>query len=367
MQMILNRLTLLKYKNIAAADITFSPKINCLTGSNGEGKTNVLDAVFYLSFGHSASVMTDALAVRHGEEEMMLQGRYVADDKTGYDVTVAVKPHKSKRLSVNKKACRRIADHIGLIPLVMVSPEDTDLVKGGGEARRRFMDIVISQYDRVYLNALLAYNKALRQRNALLRAEAEPDPLMMDIYEQEMAEKGELIFASRQRLAERIEPLFARYYSAISSSSETPSLRYVSHCQRGPLLATLREGRQRDRIVGYSLHGIHRDDLEMSLGDYPIKSEASQGQTKSFLLALKFAQFGLLRSAGVQETPLLLLDDLFDKLDEERVGQIVRLVSGDDFGQIFITDTDRERLSPILERAQGDYKVFSVRDGEVTL
>lgn len=364
--MILSHLSILNYKNITSADIGFSPKINCLTGPNGVGKTNVLDSIFYLSFCHSAFVTSDMLAVKHNEVSMMLQGIYLTDERDKYEVTASVKMGRSKRFTVNRKPLRRMADHIGHFPLVLVSPDDTDLVKGGGEARRRFMDIVISQYDSVYLASLIDYNKALKQRNALLRSDDTPDPDMLDIYEQEMASKGETIFRARQLFAEKIAPLFAGYYADISSSEEEPLLKYVSHCQRGPLLATIRNGRDRDRIVGYSLHGIHRDDIEMSLGGFPIRSEGSQGQTKSFLLALKFAQFGILKELYARGTPLLLLDDLFDKLDDKRVKNIVNLVASDDFGQIFITDTDRERLNPILEKMQGDYKVFSVKEGEIS-
>lgn len=362
--MILHRLSVLNYRNIVGAEMNFSPKINCFIGSNGEGKTNALDAIYYLSFCHSASTSLDAYVVRHGQDYMMLQGKYQNRLGDFLEVACSVKPHKGKRISLNKKVYRRFAEHIGLVPLVMVSPGDVELITGGSEARRKFMDIVVSQYDRLYLESLIKYNRALKQRNAMLRAEAEPDGEMLGIYEGEMAVEGEKIFAARQALTEKIIPLFQKYYSQISGDSESPSLEYVSHCQRGPLLDTIRLGRTKDRIVGYSLHGIHRDELQMSLGGYPIRNEASQGQTKSYLLALKFAQFALLRNCGNGEVPILLLDDLFDKLDASRVARIVNIVAGSDFGQIFITDTDRERLAPILEAAGSEYCVFNVKAGE---
>ena len=365
--MILDRLSLINYKNIAGAELKFSPKINCLIGKNGEGKTNVLDAIYYMSFCHSATTNLDALVVKHGEDYMMVQGNYVNDEGDSFDVACGVKPHKSKRFCLNKKVYKRFAEHIGLIPLVMVSPNDVELVTGGSDARRKFMDIVISQYDRLYLDSLIKYNRALKQRNVLLKADAEPDVAMLEIYEEEMAVEGERIFAARQILAEKLTPLFQKYYSLISVDKERPSLTYVSHCQRGPLYETIRNGRGKDRILGYSLHGVHRDELQMCLGEYPIRNEGSQGQTKSFLLALKFAQFDLLRHSGTGSVPLLLLDDLFDKLDASRVSQIVNMVAGNDFGQIFITDTDRGKLSPILEATEQDYRVFNVTGGEVAL
>lgn len=341
--------------------------MNCLVGKNGEGKTNVLDAIYYLSFCHSATTQMDALVVRHGADNMALVGEY-SDDAEGRTVSIAcsVVPHKSKKMSFDGKPYRRLAGHIGRVPLVMVSPGDVELVTGGGESRRKLMDVVISQYDRLYLDALIKYNAALRQRNALLRAEAEPDASMLDIYEEEMAAEGERIFSSREQLVERLAPLFRKYYAMISPEGEVPSLEYSSHAGRGPLLEILRNSREKDRIVGYSLHGVHRDELQMSLGGYAVRMEGSQGQTKSFLLALKFAQFELLSQCGAGRVPLLLLDDLFDKLDATRVAQIVRLVAGAGFGQIFITDTDRSRLDPLLEATKQDYRVMSVTGGAIS-
>ena len=227
------------------------------------------------------------------------------------------------------------------------------------------MDIVISQYDNTYIDALNSYTKALQQRNALLKMEQEPDPALLDIWEQEMARHGETIFRAREDFVDRLVPVFQRIYQHVSDCKETVSLKYVSHAQRGPLLDVIQRDRFKDRAVGYSLHGVHRDDLEMLLGDYQMKREGSQGQTKTFVLALKLAQFDFLRRTASQTTPLLLLDDIFDKLDSHRVEQIVKLVSGDGFGQIFITDTNREHLDRILDRVSYDYKLFDVKGGEI--
>lgn len=365
--MILSSLTVINYKNIAQADLSFSPKINCFIGRNGEGKTNVLDAIYYLSFCRSSLTPLDAQVVRHGQESMTLQGTYVCDDGDGSEVVSAgVLPGRRKRFCRNRKPYRRLAEHIGLVPLVMVSPQDYALVAGGSDERRKFMDTVISQYDGVYLESLINYNRALQQRNAMLRAEAEPDDAVISIFEEAMASEGEAIFSKRRDFVERLTPIFQDYYSTVSKGRERVELVYTSHCTRGPLLDVIRGGRAKDRIMGYSLHGIHRDELDMRLDGYPIRREGSQGQAKSFLVALKFAQLELLKHVGRHVVPLLLLDDIFDKLDAGRVAQIVNLVAGDRFGQIFITDTNRDHLDSILAATQSDYRLFNVKGGEVS-
>lgn len=229
------------------------------------------------------------------------------------------------------------------------------------------MDVVISQYDHAYIEALGNYNKALQQRNALLKMEQEPDRSLMEIWEQEMARNGEVLYRKRDEFVKEIIPVFQRIYSHISGNREKVSLAYVSHCQRGDLLEVIQRDRVKDRAVGYSLHGVHRDDLEMLIGDYQMKREGSQGQSKTFVLALKLAQFDFLHRIRAGATPILLLDDIFDKLDAQRVEAIVQLVSGDNFGQIFITDTNRDHLDRILHNSDKDYKIFSVENGEITL
>ena len=228
------------------------------------------------------------------------------------------------------------------------------------------MDVVISQYDNGYIEALNSYNKALQQRNALLKMDDEPDSALLDIWEQEMARHGERIFQARQEFVERLIPVFQNIYRHVSDGHEEVSLRYVSHAQRGALLDVIQRDRFKDRAVGYSLHGVHRDDLEMMLGGYQMKREGSQGQNKTFVLALKLAQFDFLRQTGSHTAPLLLLDDIFDKLDAGRVQQIIKLVSGDHFGQIFITDTNREHLDHILASTNSSYRLFQVKQGVIS-
>lgn len=362
--MILKKLTILNYRNIATAELDFSPKVNCFVGQNGEGKTNVLDAIYFLSLTKSMANSIDSMNVRHGEEMMMVQGIYDLNG-TEEEISIGIKLHQKKHVKRNKKEYKRMTEHIGLLPLIIASPNDSTIISGGSDERRRLMDVVISQYDSEYMTALMTYNKALQQRNAMLKAEEEPSTEIISIYEEMMAENGERIYQKRQAFIEEFIPVFQQFYSVISGGNETVSLRYTSHCQRGALLDIIQRDRQKDRIVGYSLHGIHKDELEMTLDGYPIKREGSQGQNKTYMISLKLAQFDFLKRTGSRTTPLLLLDDIFDKLDARRVEQIVNIVSSDAFGQIFITDTNRENLDKILERSQGNYKIFHVENGNI--
>lgn len=364
--MILNRISIVNFKNIASADVSLSPKLNCLIGSNGVGKTNFLDAVYMLSFCKSAFNSIDSQLITHDEDFMMLQGRYQTDAGDDLEVYCGMKRGQKKHFKRDKKEYRKLSEHLGLVPLVLVSPSDASLIDGASEGRRKLMDVVISQYDRAYVAALQRYNKALLQRNALLRAEEEPDGGLMELLEMQMGDAGEVVFRARVSFIDRLVPVFQQIYEAISQGKETVSLRYVSHCQRGPLFEVIRRDRMKDRAVGYSLHGVHRDDLEMLVGEYPLRREGSQGQSKTFVLALRLAQFAFLKEVGNGRIPLLLLDDIFDKLDASRVEQIVKLVSGDAYGQIFITDTNREHLDKILATADCEYKLFTVEGGVIS-
>lgn len=367
LRMFLDKLSILNYKNIAEAQLTFSPKLNCFIGHNGEGKTNLLDAVYYLSFCRSSCSVPDSQVMRHDSDFFMLDGRYISDGGEDELVTCGMKRGSKKHFKRNKKEYKKLSSHIGFIPLIFVSPSDTVLIDGVSEERRRLMDVVISQCDSAYLDALNRYNKALQQRNSMLRAEAEPDTELMELWEEQMAAAGEEVYRKRDDFVNKLVPIFQHFYNGISRDREQVSLRYVSHCQRGPLLDVIRRDRHKDRAVGYSLHGIHRDDLEMLIGDYPIRREGSQGQNKTFVVSLKLAQFEFLKSIRADVRPILLLDDIFDKLDANRVEQIVRIVGGDSFGQIFLTDTNREHLDRILSGSSLDYKLFYVENGEITL
>ena len=362
--MILRKLSILNYKNIAEATLELSPKMNCFIGRNGMGKTNVLDAIYYLSFCRSAGNPIDSQVIRHEEPFFMLEGNYDED----LCISVAMKRGTKKHFKRNKKEYKRLSEHIGLIPLVVVAPSDTLLIEGTSEERRKLMDMVISQYDRSYIDALARYNNAHQQRNTLLKMEdEEPDPLLMQLWEEQMAESGETLYQKRKAFVDELEPIFQDYYQRISGGQERVGLSYVSHCQRGPLLEVIQRDRMKDRAVGYSLHGVHRDDLEFTLDGHPMRREGSQGQNKTYVIALKLAQFDFLKRTASQTTPLLLLDDIFDKLDAERVEQIVRLVSSDSFGQIFITDTNRDHLDQILRSSALDYRIFHVENGKINV
>lgn len=364
--MILKKISILNYKNIQVADLTFSPKLNCLIGHNGEGKTNLLDAVYYLSFCRSAFNPIDSQVITHDCDFFVLDGMYLNDMGDEERIYCGMKRGTRKRFKRNQKEYKRLSQHIGLIPLIFVSPADTALIDGGSDSRRRFLDMVISQLDHSYIELLSRYNKALTQRNALLKAEQEPDSALMEILEQEMATQGEAIYAKRDAFVREFIPVFQTIYDHVSGCHETVSLQYISHAQRGPLLDVIQRDRHKDRAVGYSLHGVHRDDLEMMIGGYQLKREGSQGQNKTYVLALKLAQFDFLKRTASSTTPLLLLDDIFDKLDAGRVERIVNMVAGDAYGQIFITDTNRDHLDSILSRHSFDYKLFEVVHGEIS-
>ena len=364
--MILKKISILNYKNIQVADLTFSPKLNCLIGHNGEGKTNLLDAVYYLSFCRSAFNPIDSQVITHDCDFFVLDGLYLNDMGDEERIYCGMKRGTRKRFKRNQKEYKRLSQHIGLIPLIFVSPADTALIDGGSDGRRRFLDMVISQLDHSYIELLSRYNKALTQRNALLKAEQEPDRALMEILEQEMATQGEAIYAKRDAFVREFIPVFQTIYDHVSGCHETVSLQYISHAQRGPLLDVIQRDRHKDRAVGYSLHGVHRDDLEMMIGGYQLKREGSQGQNKTYVLALKLAQFDFLKRTASSTTPLLLLDDIFDKLDAGRVERIVNMVAGDAYGQIFITDTNRDHLDSILSRHSFDYKLFEVVHGEIS-
>jgi DNA replication and repair protein RecF len=328
------------------------------------GKTNLLDAIYYLSFCKSHIHAPDSRLIRTGEEFCILQGIY---DYNGNeeDIFCSIRRSQRKQFKRNKKEYERLSEHIGLLPLVMVSPADSDLIRGGSDERRRFIDLIISQHDRPYLNALIQYNKALMQRNVLLR-EQRDDASLYDVFEMQMATHGRLIYEKREMFIRALVPVFNEYHHLICSSGETVGLEYVSQLPGSDFMNMLRDTRAKDRLSGYSSAGIHKDDMIMTLDGQLMRHIGSQGQNKTCLIALKLAQFSYMSSRSVTK-PILLLDDIFDKLDAERVEKIIGLVSGDRFGQIFITDTNREYLDRMLEAIGQDYALFKVERGDVRL
>ena len=367
--MLLSELHILNYKNIREATLQFSDKINAFVGLNGQGKTNILDAIYYLSFTKSAYNSIDSQNIHHDEDMAMIQGKYQNAD-IDETISCGIKRGVKKQFRRGKKDYKRLIDHIGLIPLVMVSPQDNELVVEGSDERRKFMDGVISQYSKSYFEHLTQYYFLLKQRNALLKQYAEqpeqlPDTLM-EVLEQQMVSHAMPIYQARVQFIEQFVPYFQQVYSAISDDKEQVSLTYQSQLHERDLLESLARTRSRDLILGWTSQGIHKDELEMMLGSYPLKRVGSQGQQKSYLLAMKLGQALYLKAEHILNTqPILLLDDIFDKLDSERVERIVQLVGDERFGQIFITDTDRQHLTKILSQEQFDAKLFQVDNGEV--
>lgn len=359
----IEHLSVVNFKNIREAELDFSPNVNCLLGKNGMGKTNLLDALYYLSFCKAHNAVQDGQVITHGEEFFMLSGRYELNLQPE-EIRCGYKLKSKKSFKRGGKEYQRLSDHIGLLPIVMLTPADSVLLQGGSEERRKFMDMVISQFDKPYLNAVIRYNAALQQRNALLKMEPPVyDRSLFEPWEEQMDFYGQQIYQGRRRFVEEFTPVFQEFYREISMDREEVRLTYTSHFERGSLLPLLEETRQRDYAVQYTTRGAHKDDLLMQLGDYPMKQIGSQGQNKTFLVTLKLAQFDFLRRMG-HTTPILLLDDIFDRLDGDRVEQIVRLVASERFGQIFITDTNREYLDRIIGHLTSSYKLFAVDEGK---
>ena len=359
--MILESLNILNYRNIREASLEFAPKLNCFVGLNGQGKTNILDAIYLLSFAKSAFTAQDSLNITHGEEMAMVQGNYC-----DFTISCGLRRGVKKQFRKDKKDYPRLLDHIGLIPLVMVCPADHQLIEEGSDERRRFMDVVIGQRNRKYLDCLATYNALLKQRNALLKQYADapnpPDDLL-EVLEWQMVEPAEYIFRTRTDFFKEFEPYFQEVYKVISGSAEIPALVYQSQLQDRDLREAYIRTRKRDMILGWTSQGPHKDDLEMRLGEYPLKQVGSQGQQRTFVLAMKLAQ-ALYLADTTGEAPILLLDDIFDRLDSERVERIVAMVQGEQFGQIFITDTDRQHLTDIIQPGP-DAKIFHVENGQI--
>ncbi|NOY96422.1 MAG: DNA replication/repair protein RecF [Chlorobi bacterium] len=364
--MYLENISIVNYKNLEEVEIDFSSKLNCFIGDNGAGKTNLLDAVYYLSFCKSFFNYTDLLNIRHNEQYFMLRGKYIRE---GNDEVIAcgLQKGQKKQFKRNAKVYSKLADHIGLIPLVMITPSDVNLIIGGSDERRKFVDGVISQFDGTYLRSLLNYNKALVQRNNLLKQFASGsffDEESLSIWDMQLVEYGNVIHRKRKDFIEKLIPVFQHYYSFISKGNEEVGLIYHSDLKDKGFEAVLKEALPKDRIIQYTTVGVHKEDLLLSLNGFPIKKFGSQGQKKTYLAALKLAQFEFIKEvAGIR--PILLLDDIFDKLDRNRVEQIINLVADDHFGQIFITDTNREHLDGIVKSSRANYKIFKANKGTV--
>ena len=362
--MILKELDIINFKNIASSKLTFSPSFNCFVGKNGSGKTNVLDAIYHLGLCKSYFSLTDAQVIKHGEPFYMLQASYEGQDDH-LNIYCAYKRGEKKIFKKNNKAYTRLSEHIGLLPLVMISPNDFILVDGPSEERRKFLDSIVSQFDSTYLYHLISYNKILTQRNVLLKQMLNsPDSYMLEVLNEQLARAGNYIKTEREKFLTEFVVLFQNYYTKLSLDREIVSLEYVPSVKSGDMLVELNRVLSRDKILTYTSVGVHRDELSLKLDGHLIKKIGSQGQKKTFLVALKLAQYEVLSRRSVNK-PALLLDDVFDKLDADRVAQIMSLVRGDDFGQVFITDTNRHNIVELLQNIIDDFALFIVDNGEV--
>lgn len=362
----LKNLTLLNFKNYGDAEVRFSETVNVFTGDNGSGKTNMLDAIHYLCLCKSYFNPIDSQQIKAGEEVFMIQGDFDRNEKSD-KISCGVKRNQKKQFKRNKKEYEKLADHIGLFPVVMVSPYDVNLIMEGSEERRKFIDNVISQTDSQYLDQLIIYNRVLQNRNSFLKQVAithRYDPTLLEILDEQLVMAGKRIFVTRKAFMDEFIPLFSQYYDYLTESKESVEVLYQSQLNETAFEELLRKAVEKDRVLERTTTGIHKDELVFSISEMPLKKFGSQGQQKSFLIALKLAQYAYLsRNKGFK--PILLLDDIFDKLDDKRVQKLMQMVSHHDFGQIFITDTGMERVKSIFEQIDAGVTIFEVIEGQI--
>jgi DNA replication and repair protein RecF len=362
----LKTLKLHNFKNYKTAELSFSPKVNCFIGDNAAGKTNILDAIYYLSFCKSYFNAIDSQNINHAEDYFSILGKYqVNGDKTD-TIQCVQKRNQKKSFKLNKKEYDRLADHIGLYPLVMISPYDRDLINEGSDVRRKFIDSVISQFDKFYLDDLINYNRVLGQRNALLKQFAEKrtfDREMTEILNTQLTRLANQIFPKRKEFLKNYIPIFNKYFRNVSGEKEEVSILYESQLENNEMEELLALSLGRDRAMRYTTAGIHKDDLIFQIEGYPVKKFGSQGQQKSFIIAIRLAQYEYIKNLKGYK-PVMLLDDIFDKLDDKRVEQLIKVTSEDNLGQVFITDTQRERIEHMLQEINIDHKIFEIRNGE---
>lgn len=358
---VLNKLVVRNFRNIALQELEFSRNLNCIWGNNGEGKTNLMDAIYYLSMTKSAFSVSDRYNFRHGENEFAIAGTYLMPSGLESRFSIQVTDGGEKKLRRDDKPCPRMADHIGLLPVVMVSPADISLVSESGEERRKFVNAVISQLDHSYLSAVQQYSRLLLQRNKLLKSD-HADAALLDVIDARMESLSPVIHSGRQRFVSELSPIVREYYHQVSGGAEDVSIEYKSDLNSGSLTDVLRDHRSRDFAMRYTTAGLQRDDFIFALDGHPIRRCGSQGQQKSFLVSLKFAQYDIMKKS-LGYAPSLLLDDLFDKLDMSRVSNLLQMVAGDSFGQIFLSDTNKVRISAIVDRITSDSAYFETVGG----
>ena len=360
--MFLRKLSIISFKNIAGAEIELTRSVNCFVGGNGAGKTNLLDAIHYLSMGRSALGASDSQSLRHDDEFFLIEGDYTSDRERSERIVCSFKPSAGKKLKRGEKEYDRLSEHIGVIPIVVVTPSDSSLVSDSAEERRRFLNSFLSQTDREYLGTLVRYNHLVAERNKLLKTRAGGE--LLEVIDMQLTPYGDRIYRKRADLVERITPLAEEFYKTLSGDGERVTLEYRSELTETGMEEVLRRNGERDVVNGFTTGGIHRDDLVMKIGGYPLRKYGSQGQQKSLLVALKLAQYTILaETCGTR--PILVLDDLFDKLDISRVERLLELVCAPDFGQVFISDCNKLRLEEILSRNDIEHSLFNVAQGNI--
>ena len=360
----LERIIIQDFRNIELQEIEFSPNVNCIFGGNGEGKTNLLDAVYYLSMTKSAFGSPDRFNFRHGRKSFSLGGEYAMSSGLRSRFSVRVGDDAQKSVKRDDKPYQRLSSHIGVLPVVLISPSDISLVSESGEERRRFANSVLSQMDAAYLSDVQNYSRLLAQRNMMLK-NGTCDDVLYEALDSMMGALADRIYSKRQNFVRGLEPLVKKYYSLISGDREEVGISYESDLQKAPLENLLKESREKDFALKYTFRGVHRDDFVFTMDSHPIRRCGSQGQQKSFVVALKFAQYDLMKFS-CEARPMLLMDDLFDKLDISRVQNLLKMVSGSDFGQIFLTDSNKVRLSSIMESISGDRRFIEACGGKFT-
>ena len=361
---VLEKIVISDFRNIELQDLEFSPNVNCISGNNGEGKTNLLDAIYYLSMTKSAFSTSDKFNFRHGVDEFSLSGTYRMENGLSSRFSMKISSKGEKKLRRDDKSYNKVSDHVGALPIVMVSPADISLVSESGEERRRFVNAVLSQMDREYMSAMQQYNRLLLQRNRMLK-EMDPDRSLLEVIDMRMSVLAEPIYEARRKFVEDIRPVVSQYYKDVSGGSELVGIEYDSELSKASLDMLLEASYEKDRIMKYTTSGIQRDDFIFTMNGHPIRRYGSQGQQKSFLVSLKFAQYEIMkRNYGF--APILLLDDVFDKLDMGRISNLLQMVASNDFGQIFITDSNKVRMSGIVDRLTQDRAYYETVSGTFT-
>lgn len=358
---VLEKIVISDFRNIELQELEFSPNINCISGNNGEGKTNLLDAIYYLSMTKSAFASSDRYTFRYGTEEFSISGTYRMENGLSSRFSLKMTTKGEKKVKRDDKAYGRVSEHVGILPIVMVSPADISMVSESGEERRRFVNSVLSQMDREYMTALQQYNRLLQQRNKMLK-EMDPDRSLLEVIDMRMSALAEPIYQARKKFVEDLKPIIAEYYKAVSGGSEQVDIEYESELSKASLEELLAVSYEKDRVLKYTTAGLQRDDFAFKMNGWPIRRHGSQGQQKSFLVSLKFAQYEIMKK-NYGFAPVLLLDDVFDKLDMGRISNLLEMVSGKDFGQIFITDSNKVRMSGIVDGLTQDRAYFETTAG----